>query len=210
METIFFSKYNYNIQPFINTCTCNKIYRNLLTMAMVLKNQLNNDSLQREPDIKNLPPLPSDKWPEYMLDNQDTLRDERRAIQGLDDYFKKSEQNGYSQSQPYAPMFTGKDMAVDQAAKNNTYMKLIFGGKPDPLTDNIDLAYNHSLRQLAEAPVSKDSLLGHENPLEIVEAEQATKDSLLRTFEEQRRFYAGTVDTDTERFLKADPHTNLL
>ena len=63
---------------------------------------------------------------------------------------------------------------------------------------------------MAEAPVSKDSLIGHQNPLEFVQGEEATKDSLLRTFAEQRKFYKGAVDTDAERFLKTRPTHKLI
>ncbi len=179
-------------------------------MAAVIPNKLNYDSLQREPDIEKLQPLPMDRWPDYMLNNQSVHYNEEQDIKDIKKYFERSVENGYEQAQPYAPMFTGPDMALDQVAHNNKYMKLIFGGKPDPITDNIDMAYNHSLRQMAEAPVTKDSLIGHQNPNEFVPGTTATKDSLLKTFAEQRRFYKGTVDTDAERMLKTRPTHKLI
>lgn len=163
------------------------------------------DSLQREPNIVSLPPLPTDKWPAYMARHPRT--DEVRA---LEDFFQRSVQSAYFQSHPYDQMFTGFDAKVDEITLNNNYMRLIFGGKPDPTKDNIDLAYNHALRQIAESPVDKDSLLENMNPLAFVPGEEATKDSLLDTFAKQRQFFKGKVDSDTERFLKTRPTHKLI
>lgn len=167
-------------------------------------------SLQGPPDITSLPPLPSSKWPAYMLNNPGIRNDEKRNIRALETEFKRSAEQGYFQSHQLDQMFTGADLRTDDLTLMNNYMKIIFGGKPDDSRDNIQLAYNHALRQMAEAPTQKDSLLGHQSPLAFVPGEQCTKDSLLKTFAEQRRFYKGAIDTDTERFLKTRPTHRLI
>jgi len=178
-------------------------------MATVLNNARSNDSLQREPDLKNIPPLPSSQWPQYMLHTHRVDQDEKRAINQLEHYYKRSVESGYEQSHPYDFMFTGSDLKVDEQTLNNNYMRLIFGGKPGP-ADNINLAYNNSIRQMAEAPITKDSIIGEQNPSSFVEGEQATKDSLLRTFAASRQYYKGAVDSDAERALKTRPTHRLI
>lgn len=165
-------------------------------------------SLQGPPDLKNIPKLPEAKWPEYMLKNAEVGKDEVANIEGLLN-LQRSVNEGYFQSHPYDQMHLGADMKLDELAHSNTYMKLVFGGKPDPKKDNIDLAYNHSIRQMAESPVEKDSILGYQDPLMFVPGAECDKDAILKTFEEQRRFYKGAIDTDTERFLKARTTHNL-
>lgn len=125
---------------------------------------------------------------------------ERAEISALSNMMRSAEA-GYRQSHPLSFMATAADLNTDQANLSNNYMKLIFGGA-DQEKDAMHLAYNHALRQMAEAPVTKDSLLGQQNPLSFVEGEPATKDSLLRTFAEQRQYYEGQIDTDAERALK--------
>lgn len=163
------------------------------------------NSLQGPPDMKNIPEMPEAKWPEYMLDNAGVRNNEVQNIKQLEDFFERSTRSGYFQSHPYDQMHMGQDMKLDELAYHNTYMKRIFGGKPDPKKDNIDLAYNHSIRQMAESPVDKDTILGNMNPLAFVPGEECDKDDILKTFAEQRQFYKGKVDSDTERFLKARP-----
>ena len=183
--------------------------QNKRSMASVLTNERTNDSLQREPDLRSIEPLPSEQWPSYMLHTHRVDQDEKRAIRSLEDFYKRSVESAYEQSHPYDFMFTGSDLKVDEQTLNNNYMRLIFGGKPGP-GDNIDLAYNNSIRQMAEAPITKDSIIGQQNPSQFVEGEQATKDSLLRTFAEQRQFYKGAVDSDAERALKTRPTHRLI
>ncbi len=178
-------------------------------MATVLNNARTNDSLQREPDMRSVAPLPSSQWPAYMLNTHKRDENEGRAIKQLESYYKRSVETAYQQSHPYDVMFTGSDLKVDEATLNNNYMRLIFGGKPGP-ADNIDLSYNNSIRQMAEAPITKDSIIGQQNPLQFVEGEQATKDSLLRTFAHSRQFYKGVVDSDAERALKTRPTHRLI
>ena len=178
-------------------------------MATVINNPRTHDSLQRESDMRSIAPLPSEKWPAYMLHTHRVDQDEKRAIDKLEHYYKRSEASAYAQSHPYDFTFTASDLKVDEQTLNNNYMRLIFGGKPGP-KDNIHLAYNNSLRQMAEAPVAKDSIIGHQNPNSFVESEPATKDSLLRTFRESRQYYKGAVDSDAERALKTRPTHRLI
>lgn len=123
---------------------------------------------------------------------------------------ERSHEAGYRQSHPYGYMFTGLDLKKDELSQSNNYMRLIFGGKPDDEKDGIHRAYNHAIRQVAESPVQADSVLGHLNPAAFVPGGEATKDSLLDTFAEQRRYYKGAVDTDAERALKSRPTHKLI
>lgn len=157
-----------------------------------------------------LPEIPPAKWPSYMRFDEGAKVDEEAAIKDLIDYYNRSVTAGYFQSHPYGQMHMGQDMKLDEAALANNYMKLVFGGKPDPERDNIDLAYNHALRQMAESPVEKDSLLGHQNPLAFVPLGTCDKDAILETFKKQRQFYKGSVDSDAERMLKTRPTHNLI
>ena len=116
--------------------------------------------------------------------------------------FNKNQTKGYFQSHPYDQIFTAQDLAADEWTLSNNYMRLIFGGKPNPYTDNIHLAYNHSIKQRAEAPVTKEDTLYIMNPLDFVESKNSNKDDLLDTFAKMRRYYKGQIDTDTERALK--------
>lgn len=150
-----------------------------------------------------IPKMPQAVWPSYMLDNSGVRNNEVQNIEALEDYFERTTRSGYFQSHPYDQMHMGEDMKLDELAYQNTYMKRIFGGKPDPKRDNIDLAYNHAIRQMAESPVDKDSIIGNMNPLSFVPYQECDKDAILKTFAEQRQFYKGAVDSDTERFLKA-------
>lgn len=167
-------------------------------------------SLQGPPDMRAIPSVPEAKWPEYMLDNPGVRNNEVQNIAALEDYFDRSTRTGYFQSHPFGQMYMGQDMKLDELAVHNNYMKRIFGGKPDPKKDNIDLAYNHAIRQMAESPVDADSVLGKMNPLAFVPGEECDKDAILKTFAEQRRFYKGAIDSDTERFLKARPTHKLI
>lgn len=178
-----------------------------MTPGTEMPNQQQLDSLQGPPDLKGLPQMPEAKWPQYMLDNPGVRNDEEKNIEDLLS-MQRSVNAAYFQSHPYDQTHLGSDMKLDELAHQNTYMKLVFGGKPDPEKDNIDLAYNHSIRQMAESPVAKDSIIGHQDPLMFVPGAECDKDSILKTFEEQRRFYKGAIDTDTERFLKARPTHN--
>ena len=174
-------------------------------MGTMIDNAAERNALQGPPDIDSLPPLPSQKWPSYMLNNPGIENDERRNINELRTEFERNATMGYFQSHMLDQMFTGEDLRVDDMTLQNNYMKLIFGGEPDPGRDNIQLAYNHAIRQMAEAPTQKDSVLGHQNPLDFVPSGEVTKDSLLETFAKQRQFFKGVIDTDTERFLKTRP-----
>ena len=168
------------------------------------KQPIGFDDLKAHP----LPPIPPAVWPEYM--RKVSKRDEDAAIKDLIDYYNRSVQLGYFQSHPYDQMHMGADMKLDEAALSNNYMKIVFGGKPDPERDNIDLAYNHALRQMAESPVEKNSLLNHQNPLAFVPAGNCDKDAILETFKQQRQFFKGAIDSDAERALKTRPTHNLI
>lgn len=165
------------------------------------------DSLQREPDVVLVKPKGADEpaqWPAYLRKN--------KVDDGgnLPEMYQKSTVRAYQQSHPYDSQFyPAEDLKIDEVQLNNNYMKLIFGGKVLP-NDNMHLAYNHTLRQMAEAPVERDSLLGNENPLSFVEGAPATKESLLETFAKQRQYYKGEVDSDAERALKQRPTHRLV
>ena len=135
---------------------------------------------------------------------------EEETFQGLLTDWKRNEVEGYFQSHPYDQIFTGRDLAVDEATLSNNYMRIIFGGRPDPTTDAIHMAYNHTIKDRAEAPTLKEDTLYELNPLSFVEAQPADKDSLLQTFAEQRMFWRGQIDSDTERMLKQRPTHELV
>lgn len=154
--------------------------------------------LQREGDLTALAPMEPAEWPAFMNPRAGTDKSGARLLEG----FHRGADAAYAQSHPYEQMFTGPTLAADAVAQNNTYMKLIFGGEPAP-SDNIDGAYNHAVRQMAEAPIEKDSMLSHQNPLAFVPVGEASKDSLLEAFAKERDFYAGAIDSDAERALKS-------
>lgn len=165
------------------------------------------DSLQRDPNIVMMKTSDSDepaKWPAQLVKN--------KVDDGgnLPEMYKKSTERAYQQSHPYDSMlYPATDLAIDEIQRNNNYMRIIFGGK-EMATDNMQLAYNHTLRQMAEAPIERDSILGHQNPLDFVEGAPATKESLLATFAKQRQYYKGAVDSDAERALKQRPTHRLI
>jgi hypothetical protein len=164
------------------------------------------NSLQGPPDLRSLPPLGKAEWPSALRNAAKDQDTQPERFQKLENHFAKSVTNGYFQSHPYDQMHLSADMMLDQLANSNTYMKLIFGGEPSPY-DNIDLAYNHSIRQMSESLVEG----GDKNPPDaFVPVGECGKDDILRTFEEQRRFYKGVVDTDVERALKQRPTHNLI
>lgn len=159
-------------------------------------------SLQREPDLvlKNGGKDPkASEWPAFLM------RKNKLELGDLKGVFDKSTTRAYEQSHPYGKMlYPGEDLAIDEVAKDNKYMQLIFGGEPGP-QETAHLAYNHTVRQIAEAPMERDSLLETMNPMSFVEGAPASKDSLLETFAEQRTYYKGAVDSDAERALKQRP-----
>jgi hypothetical protein len=163
--------------------------------------------LQREADLTALAPIEPAKWPAFM--NTRTKEAEARGLGLLEDFYNKSAESGYKQSHPYDLMFTGQGLAVDQVVLDNNYMKVIFGGQEGPL-DNIQMAYDYTLRQIAESPIERDSLLSTMNPLAFVPVGEASKDSLLETFAKGRQFYAGAIDSDAERALKTRPDWRLI
>lgn len=132
------------------------------------------------------------------------------VFSGLLNDFQRNSVQGYFQSHPYDQIFTGRDLAVDEATLSNNYMRLIFGGRPDATTDAIHMAYNHTIKQRAEAPTLKENTLYELNPLSFVEAEPASKDSLLETFAKERMYWKGQIDSDTERALKQRPTHELI
>lgn len=123
--------------------------------------------------------------------------------------FHRSVELGYKQSHPLDRMFTGADLKADELTLNNNYMKLIFGDKPSA-RDNIQLAYNHTVRQMADTPIESNSLLGVTNPDAFVPVGEASKDSMLEAFARARQFYPGEVVSDAERFLKTRATHNLV
>jgi hypothetical protein len=52
---------------------------------------------------------------------------------------------------------------------------------------------------MAEAPIEKGSIISHQNPLAFVPVGEASKDSLLQAFADERQFYAGAVDSNADR-----------
>lgn len=132
------------------------------------------------------------------------------VFEGLLKNWERNSVEGYYQSHPYDQIFTGRDLAVDAATLSNNYMRIIFGGRPDPNTDAIHMAYNHTIKQRAEAPTSRENTLYELNPLSFVESQPASKESLLETFQEQRQYWKGQIDSDTERALKQRPTHDLI
>lgn len=130
-------------------------------------------------------------------------RANKATLDKLVNFHERSAADGYFQSHPFGQMFTAQDLATDEATLSNNYMRLIFGGKTDPDKDMIAGAYKHALKQRAEAAVTQGSVLENMNPLDFVEGKQDTKDAVLQTFAEQRRFFKGQIDTDAERAMKA-------
>lgn len=132
------------------------------------------------------------------------------VFEGLVSDFQRNQTEGYFQSHPYDQIFTGKDLAIDEWTLANNYMRIIFGGRPDPKTDAIHMAYNHSIKQRATAPTLKEQTLYEMNPLSFVEANPTTKETLLQTFQDQRQYWKGMIDTDTERALKQRPTNEIV
>ena len=125
----------------------------------------------------------------------------KEVYDGLKNTFDRNVTDAYFQSHPFDYMYTSHSLATDEATLNNNYMRVIFGGVSDPSKDNIHMAYAHATNQNAEAPTGK--VLYSLNQNDFVEGKQATKDSLLETFAESRRYFAGQIDTDAERFMKS-------
>lgn len=124
--------------------------------------------------------------------------------------FSRNQTEGYFQSHPYDQIFTAKDLATDEWTLANNYMRLIFGGRPDQNTDNIHMAYNHTIKDRATAPTLKEDTLYEMDPLDFVESKNASKDSLLETFADERQYWKGMIDSDTERALKQRPTHELI
>jgi hypothetical protein len=158
-------------------------------------------TLQNVYAVEGAQPLRTDNSdPLKFLDETDARNEE--VYERLVNDFERNAVEGYMQSHPYSHMYTGQSLAVDQITLNNNYMRLIFGGRPDPDRDNIHLAYEHANRQIAEAPTLQEFTLQNMNPNDFVEGEEATKDSLLKTFQEQRQYWKGPMTSDTERALR--------
>lgn len=132
------------------------------------------------------------------------------VFKDLRTFHDKSAVTGYFQSHPFSQIFTNYGLAVDEATLNNNYMRLIFGGKPDPVRDNIHAAYDYVLKQRADDPIVNTPTLNTINPSDFVEGEQSTKDSILETFKKGREYWRGVIDTDTMRALKQRPTHDLI
>ncbi len=112
-------------------------------------------------------------------------------------------ESGYLQAHPFSVMYTAQDLATDQANLNSNYMRLIFGGNNMP-SDYSELNYNHTTRDLAENVVTSENTLGLQSELDFTPGNtEVTNEALLTTFAQQRQFFKGRIDTDTERFLKS-------
>mmetsp|Transcript_102 Transcript_102/g.248 ORF Transcript_102/g.248 Transcript_102/m.248 type:complete len:305 (-) Transcript_102:1073-1987(-) len=128
-----------------------------------------------------------------------------QVYESLVNHHNRSGTLGYLQSHPVSQLYTSHDLAKDQWTLSNNYMRVIFGGDVNDSEDNIHLAYNHAIRDRAEAPTLREKTLYELNPSDFVPGEESPKDALLKTFEEQRRYYKGAIDDDTERALKQRP-----
>lgn len=133
--------------------------------------------------------------------SQQVAKINHEVYEDLLNNFNHNVTEAYFQSHPHDQMYTAQSLAVDQATLSNNYMRIIFGGQEDPAKDSVHMAYKHATQLNAEAPTGR--VLYELGPLDFVEGETATKDSLLKTFEESRRFFKGQIDTDAERFMKA-------
>jgi hypothetical protein len=148
-------------------------------------------------------------WPPFMATGSQQSDPQNGNIdKDLINYYR-SVDLGYKQSHQLNRMFTGADLKADELTLNNNYMKLIFGGKPSDL-DNIQLAYNHTIRQMADTPIEADSLLENMNPDAFVPVGEASKDSMLEAFARARQFYPNESISDAERFLKTRATHNLI
>ena len=117
------------------------------------------------------------------IDTQNEVkRINHQVYEGLKNNFNNNVTDAYFQSHPFDQMYTSQSLATDEITLNNNYMRAIFGGN-------------------AEAPTGR--VLYELNQSAFVEGKQATKDSLLETFADSRRYFAGQIDTDAERFMKA-------
>jgi hypothetical protein len=127
-------------------------------------------------------------------------------VSAFSDFFDtqtRGVESGYLQSHPYSVMYTAQDLATDQANLNSNYMRLIFGGNNAP-EDYSELNYKHTTRDLAENVVNAENTLGLQTELQFTPGTtEVTNEALLTTFAQQRQFYKGRIDTDTERFMKS-------
>ena len=136
------------------------------------------------------------------IDTKDSVaRINKMVYDGLRNQHEKNETDAYFQSHPFDYMYTSQSLAIDSATLSNNYMRAVFGGNIDEKKDNIHMAYNHATMQNAEAPTGK--VLYSFKPEDFIEGEQATKDSLLKTFAESRRHYNGQLVSDAEAFMRA-------
>jgi hypothetical protein len=131
---------------------------------------------------------------------QDVERINHKVYQGLIDNHNRNVVEGYFQSHPFDQIYTAQALAVDQATLSSNYMRCIFGGQEDPAKDALHMAYTKAQLARAEAPTGR--VLYELGQADFVEGAQATKDSLLETFAQTRRFFKGQIDTDAERFMK--------
>jgi hypothetical protein len=143
-------------------------------------------------------------WPDFIHPSQQPVNIDRELID-----FHRTAETGYAQSHPLDRMFTAEDLKKDELTLNNNYMRLIFGGKTSD-NDNIQLAYNHSLRQMADTPIEADTLLENMNPDAFVPVGEASKDSMLEAFKSARQYYPNEVVSDAERFLKSRVTHNMM
>lgn len=135
---------------------------------------------------------------------EEVERVNRQVHDKLKEYHHRSAADAYFQSHPVSQMFTSQSLNTDDATLARDYMSIIFGGWDEKhrAEDNIQLAYNHSIKQYAENQITRDSILHQLKPSDFVEGQPATKDSLLETFAQQRQYHRGVIDSDAERFLK--------
>lgn len=125
----------------------------------------------------------------------------RQVFNDLIKFHDKTSTDAYFQSHPFSNLYTSHTLAVDEATLQDNYMRIIFGGAPDPEKDNINLGYVHALKATETAPTG--GFLRELTPGHFVEGKQATKDSLLDTFARTREYHRGQLDSDAERFMKA-------
>ena len=147
-----------------------------------------------------LPPLPSSNWPSYLKKNLPTYN------QMSNEFSQKRPPDSYEINNLYA----SSDLQKDKLIQNNNYMNVIFGKEQNVSNDALSLAYKHTIKQYADSPVDKNTILGNFSVDSFVPKKEATKDSLLKTFSDQRKYYEGQIDSDTEIFLKTRPTHNLI
>lgn len=108
----------------------------------------------------------------------------------------------YKNVHAYDQMITSADLATDEATLQNNYMKLIFGGLPDPLVNERDVqrAYQTLDTHIEQSHLLHDDLLNHMDPERFVpRGEEPSKEDILNTFAEMRKTHSQGYENEIDR-----------